>query len=166
MTYPHFNFRPMTNLFPTHEHVWQYHRDYAEHFNLTSLIRFRTSVEKAEWVGNGTEGFWNVTFGSPHYNDLEGDKEGREEHAVFDHLVVANGHNHYPNIPNWPGQDEWLNAKEGREIIHSIFWRNGTKYEGKNVLVVGGGASGRDIVMHTSTHCRKVSEHTTSLSHR
>lgn len=81
---------------------------------------------------------------------------------MFDHLVVANGHNHYPYIPTWPGQDAWLNAEttDGpqREILHSIFWRNGTKYEGRTVLVIGGGASGRDAALHTAPFARKVSE--------
>lgn len=159
MTFPNFPFRPGTPLFPTHEYVEQYHRDFAEQFNLRGLIRVDTRVTSARWVGDGSGGVWNVSFSSQ-TPARDGEERKREEAKVewslFDHLIVANGHNHYPNIPRWAGQEAWLEAKEGREIIHSIFWRNGTKYEGKNVVVVGGGASGRDIVLHTSTYCRKV----------
>jgi len=35
--------------------------------------------------------------------------------------------------------------------MHSIWYRNPSKYKGKKVLVVGGGSSGRDISREVST---------------
>ncbi|EJD04876.1 FAD/NAD-binding domain-containing protein [Fomitiporia mediterranea MF3/22] len=148
MTYPHFPFPPMTPVFPTHEYVSQYHYDFAKHYGLIQYIRFNTSVVRTEWIGNSTTGKWNIT--SRHQNaDLE-------QHGLFDHLIAANGHYHYPRIPTWPGQDDWLTANKSREILHSMYWRNGTKYAGRNVLVVGGGASARDVVLYTASHCHKI----------
>lgn len=81
-------------------------------------------------------------------------------HKSFDHLVVANGHNQYPSIPTWPGQDEWLKNSPSsgpkREILHTVFWRDPSRYAGRTVVVVGGGASGRDAALHTGPVARKV----------
>ena len=40
--------------------------------------------------------------------------------------------------------------------MHSIYFRGPEEYAGKVVLVVGAGASGRDIVTHSSGHAKKV----------
>lgn len=151
MTYPNFPYREMTPLYPNHEYVWQYHRDFAEHFDLIPLMQFNTTVLSSAWVGDAKQGHWNVTVQR---------SSGMKESRIFDHLIVANGHNHYPNIPTWPGQELWLasNPQPGprREILHSIFWRNATKYEGRTVLVVGAGASGSDAVLHVGPVAKKV----------
>ncbi|KAH8115093.1 FAD/NAD-binding domain-containing protein [Phellopilus nigrolimitatus] len=148
MTYPHFPFRPLTPIFPSHEHIEQYHVDYANHFKLSPYLHFNTSILSAAWVGNTSFGSWNIT--------VEDKLTGSRSHRLFDHLIAANGHNRYPYVPTWPGQESWLQGKKGREIIHAVFWRNGTKYEGKSVLVVGGNASGRDVVIHTQPVAEKV----------
>lgn len=72
----------------------------------------------------------------------------------FDHLAVANGHNHHPKFPSWATEDatnEW-NGK-GR--------RTG-RYARKVVLVVGAGGSGLDVVTQSrlsSGHAKKVCLH-------
>lgn len=151
MTYPGFPFRPMTPLFPIHEHVEQYHLDYMKHFNLTDHIYINNTVLNSSWIGNSTVGLWNVTVR---------DRQGTLRSGSYDHLVVASGHNHYPYIPSWPGQGDWLRERTStgskREILHSIFWRSPAKYAGKTVLVVGGGASGRDAALHISPVAKRV----------
>ena len=80
---------------------------------------------------------------------------------TFDHLIVANGHNHYPNIPKWNGTDEWLaNTPAGtpqREIIHSIYYRHPERYTNRTVVIVGAGASGRDAALQVGKIARVVS---------
>ena len=155
MTYPHIPFRPMSPMFPTHEYVWQYHVDYARDFDLYHYIRLNTTVESSTWVGNSSVGKWNITVRDIHAN--------KRSHALFDHFIVASGHNHYPYTPSWEGQADWLKGKtkddQPREILHSIFWRNATKYENRTVLVVGGNASGRDVALHVGPVASKVSIH-------
>jgi len=151
MTYPHFPFREMSPLYPNHKYVWEYHKDFADYFNLTPLIHFNTTVVSASWEGNAKRGLWNVIV-----QNVSGQNESRS----FDHLIVANGHNHYPHIPSWPGQKDWLASSPSsgpeREILHSIFWRNATKYEERTVLIVGGGASGSDATLHVCHVAKKV----------
>ena len=77
----------------------------------------------------------------------------------FDHLIVANGHNHYPKLPPWATDDdanEWLRNGKGRSIVHSIYFREPEEYTGKIILVVGSGSSGEDIVIQSSKHAKKV----------
>lgn len=152
MTYPGFPFPPNTPLYPSHEHIQKYHRDYATHYNLLPVIRFNHTVLTSNWVGNATVGHWNVTIRN-HAEQLQ--------QRTFDHLVVATGHNHYPNIPTWPGQQEWLenSPRNGprREILHSIWYRNPEKYTNRSVIVMGSGASGRDAGAQIREYARKVS---------
>jgi cation diffusion facilitator CzcD-associated flavoprotein CzcO len=160
VTYLDFPFPPGVNLYPSHEHVHQYHLTFADHFDLHPYILLRHNVTAATWVGDNTTGHWNLRIhreAPPSARILE---QTTVSERSFDHLVVASGHFRYPNLPQWEGQDEWLeNTPPGtpkREIIHSIFWRDSLKYKGRNLLVVGGGSSGRDVVSNVAPVAKTV----------
>ncbi|KIJ65097.1 hypothetical protein HYDPIDRAFT_89268 [Hydnomerulius pinastri MD-312] len=159
MTYPGFPFSPGTPLYPSHEYVEQYHQDYASHFNLMPYIMLNHTVLSSSWIGTPDKGRWEVTVQ---------DHNGREIHKSFDHVVVANGHNHEPHIPIYAGQEDWLRSGiEGgrtREILHSIFYRKPERYANQTVVVVGSGASGRDAASQLALHARKVYHSVRSLS--
>ena len=148
MTYPGNPFPPYTPLFPGWEYMQQYHVDFAERHNITSYIRVNHTVVAAGWHGNAVKGKWEVEVVKTSSSTPE------TFHEFFDHLIVGNGHNHYPRIPHWSGEDEWLrNTPEGalkREIQHSIFYREPERYVNRTVLIVGGGASGRDAAIQVS----------------
>lgn len=162
MTYINFPYPPYTPLFPTWDYVQQYHAAYAEHYNISQHIRLRHRVAAANWRGNAEAGEWEVEV---HVQDPKGhtdtDEPIRTFKRSFDHLVVANGHNHYPNIPKWNGTDEWLaNTPEStpqREIIHSIYYRRPERYTNRTVVIVGAGASGRDAALQVGKTARVVS---------
>lgn len=139
MSYPGFPFPPGTPLYPSHEHIQAYHSRYVLHFNLTRHIHFHHKVIEASWNGTSERGFWDVTYQ---------DAENRTQRQRFGHLVVAAGHNHFPHEIAWAGQDEWLSntPPEGprREILHSIWYREPSRYASRRVLIVGYGASGKD----------------------
>lgn len=155
MTYPGYTFRPGTPLFPSHQYVEQYHTDFVLRNNLSSYIHVNHTVHAAGWKGNNTTGKWELEV-----HRTTGGSRTLVKRA-FDHLIVANGHNHYPRIPEFHGSDEWLsNTRLGggkREIFHSIFYRHPELYADRTVLVVGGGASGRDAVLQVSPVAVKVS---------
>ena len=157
MTYPGFTFPPNTPLFPTHDFVWRYHADFAEHFNLTAYINLNHTVLAAGWRGTRQEGKWVV--------DVARTNGPRAQDVIrreFDHLIIANGHNHYPHIPRWPGEDEWLASTPAgsrkRDIRHSIFYREPEWYANQTVVIVGGGASGRDAALQVGP-LAKVCQH-------
>jgi putative flavoprotein involved in K+ transport len=58
------------------------------------------------------------------------------------YVVVANGHNHTPDLPDWPGADGFTG-----ELLHASAYRNATPYVGKDVLVVGSGNTGAEIAL-------------------
>ncbi|KAI0264217.1 hypothetical protein BC834DRAFT_884304 [Gloeopeniophorella convolvens] len=137
MTIPGFPYPPGTPLFPRHTFVRQYHDSVVSHFNLSSYIRLNHEVLSTVWHGNNATGHWQVTvLDRTHNQTIQAD---------FDHLIVASGHNHYPNEPSLQGRQAWETSSPGREVIHSIFYREPEAFRGRNVVVVGGGASGRDI---------------------
>ncbi|KIN95372.1 hypothetical protein M404DRAFT_1007507 [Pisolithus tinctorius Marx 270] len=150
MTYPAFPFPPGTPLFPLHEYIERYHRDYATLHGLWPYVKFNHTVLSSSWVGTPQAGRWEIVV-----EDRNGDRVERS----FDHLVVANGHNHEPHIVVFPGQEAWLeNAKGGpeREILHSVWYRDPNQYVNRTVIVVGGGASGVDIASQVSQYAHKV----------
>ncbi len=74
--------------FPHHSELFQYFKDYVEHFGLRESIIFNTSVVAAE---RDTDGLWTIT---------RSDGEVR----TYDVLMVCNGHHWDPNIPDYPGE--------------------------------------------------------------
>ncbi|KAI5984271.1 hypothetical protein EDD15DRAFT_2375305 [Pisolithus albus] len=151
MTYPGFPFPPGTPLFPLHEYIEQYHRDYATRHDLWPYIRLNHTVLSSSWAGTSEAGHWEIV--------VEDHNRVRIQKS-FDHLVVANGHNHEPHIVSFARQETWLEkAKCGlqREILHSIWYRDPSRYVNQTVIVVGSGASGVDIASQASQYARKAS---------
>ena len=168
VTYPGFPFPPHTPLYPSHDHIQAYHHSFATHFELYPYIRFNHSLESVYWVGNASKGFWELSISTngpreeitPLNNTLaHGLQHGSRITRHFDHLVVANGHNHHPRFPVWAADaaaNEWLQNGKGRRITHSIYFRRPEEFVGKIILVVGAGGSGADIVIHCNGHAKKV----------
>ena len=168
VTYPHFPFPPYTPLYPSHDHVQTYFRNFATCFGLYPYIRFNHSLESAYWVGNVSKGFWELSISTsgpqeeieiPNEPSTCGAPSRPRVTRQFDHLVVANGHNHYPKLPTWAADDtanQWLRNGKGRKIIHSIYFREPEEFTGKVILVVGAGGSGMDIATQSSGHAMKV----------
>jgi putative flavoprotein involved in K+ transport len=102
--------------------VVRYLESYASHHRLR--LQLETTVERIDRDG----GDWVLRC--PH-----GDLRAR-------HVVVATGHNHTPDLPDWPGVSEF-----GGEVLHARDYRNATPYVGKDVLVVGSGNTGAEIAL-------------------
>ncbi|WP_170765844.1 flavin-containing monooxygenase [Ruegeria lacuscaerulensis] len=62
-----------------------------------------------------------------------------------EHLIVATGRENVPDMPVWPGMDEF-----GGSIIHAADFGDPSDYDGKKVLVIGAGNSGTDVLNHLS----------------
>ena len=152
MVSANFSYPAMTNLLPQHNAVLQYHIDFVSHYNLSSYIRLNHDVMNADWVGNGAEGYWNLTID---VNSASGGSVTKE-YKIFDHIILALGTEHYPNTPTWPGLDAWLSADKSRKVTHSIYYDGPEEYANQTILVVGDGGSGVDIMKHTTAVSRKV----------
>ncbi|MGE0929782.1 flavin-containing monooxygenase [Peijinzhouia sedimentorum] len=120
--------------YPSHAQLQAYFESYARHFGVYELIRFGVSVETAELTDSNK---WHI----------ETDETLSE--YVFDYLFVCNGHHWNPRMPSYPGE---FNGT----FMHSHDFKNNRGYEGKRVLVIGGGNSACDIAVETG----RVSEQT------
>ncbi|NXJ08022.1 FMO3 monooxygenase, partial [Odontophorus gujanensis] len=144
MCYPDF---PFPDDYPNYIHnkrLYQYIRDYAQHFDLLRHIRFKTLVTKIKKRPDfSATGQWEVVT----------QRDGKEEAAVFDAVMVCTGHHVYPNLPlaSFPGIEKFKGC-----YLHSREYKEPEKFRGKKVLVVGLGNSGCDIAVELSTVASQV----------
>ncbi|WP_028478208.1 NAD(P)/FAD-dependent oxidoreductase [Nocardia sp. CNY236] len=116
--------------FPHHSQLFQYFRDYADHFGLRDRILFETTVTSAV---RDADGCWEVTT-----------NDGKTRH--YDALLVCNGHHWDPRVPDYPGEFDGT-------LLHSHAYNDPfdpIDMRGKNVVVVGMGNSGLDIASELS----------------
>ena len=104
------------------EDVVRYLEEYTEHHQLA--VQTGVQIDRLDRL----DGHWVAR--SP-----QGDLEARN-------VVVATGYNHTPDIPAWPGADEFTG-----ELLHASQYRNAQPYRGKDVLVVGTGNTGAEIAV-------------------
>lgn len=122
---PGLAFPRSVGAFPTRNELIDYLHNYAIKFNLD--VRLNTLVTK---ISRGNRG-WLLQTESGNY--------------LAEHLVIASGFDRVPHIPAWPGLD--LYRKPCR---HAAQFGDVNQYIGKDVLVVGAGNSGVDILNHLS----------------
>jgi len=70
---------------------------------------------------------------------------------VFTNVVIANGINRFPNIPDIPNKDKF----KGR-IMHSSEYRKAQDLAGKRVMFVGLGESGSDIALEIAPQAKEM----------
>ena len=115
--------------YPSRDAVSRYLEDYAAHFGLTGRIRLSAEVRAARRLDGGG---WEIETA-----------DGHSERA--DLLVVANGHNDEPKLPDPPYPGELAG-----EQLHAIDYNDAEPFRGRRVLVVGMGNSAMDIATDLS----------------
>jgi indole-3-pyruvate monooxygenase len=106
----------------------QYIDKYVQHFNIKP--RYCSVVVSAGYDEVSKK--WSI--------ETKNTREDTSEVYISNYLVIATGENSEGYIPNVPG----LGYFEG-EVVHSKYYKSGSKYESKKVLVVGCGNSGMEI---------------------
>lgn len=97
----------------------------------------------------------SVSKSGPLWTVLSQNNENKiEKRSEYDFVVIANGHHHEPRLPkNVPGLDQWF--KNGAAFCARDF-QNCSFAQGKNVVIVGNGSSGSDILNQVSTVAQKI----------
>ncbi|MBF6327102.1 flavin-containing monooxygenase [Nocardia transvalensis] len=116
--------------FPHHSQLFQYFKDYVDHFGIRDRIRFNSKVIAAE---RDRDGLWVVTT-------VNGETE------TYDALAVCNGHHWDPRFPDYPGEFDGV-------LMHSHAYNDPfdpVDMRGKRIVVVGMGNSGLDIASELS----------------
>jgi cation diffusion facilitator CzcD-associated flavoprotein CzcO len=120
--------------YPSHRQVKVYFDAYADHFGLRERISFNTSVVRVEAVdAQAPAPQWDVTV----------ERDGKRTTLRYDGVVVANGHNWNPKMPEYPGTF-------GGEVLHSADYKGADQLRGRRVLVVGAGNTGCDIAVEAA----------------
>jgi cation diffusion facilitator CzcD-associated flavoprotein CzcO len=134
--------------YPSHEQVLAYFKAYARRFAIERDIQLNTEVTRIEPVENGR--LWDVTVRRRADGaDGAGGSETETETRRYRGVIICNGHNWYPKIPEYPG------AFAG-QTLHSSEYKTPDALEGRRVLVVGAGNSGCDIAAESATHAAKT----------
>lgn len=128
---PYLPFPKSVPKYPSRQQVIDYLENYAKHFALEPRFNQEVISTKQE---NGT---W-IT-------------ETRTHSFLSNDLIVATGYASQPVRPSWPGLENFSG-----ELLHSSEYKNGIKFEGKNVLVVGFGNSGGEIAIDLVEHGARV----------
>ena len=108
--------------FPSAQNMYDYIKDYAEHFDLEKNIEFNTKVI---YVRPIEDNLWEVTLAN-------------DEIRIYEGVVVCNGHHWSRRYPEYPGEFTG-------EFIHSKDYKRPEQLKGKRVLVIGGGNSACDV---------------------
>nr|XP_043608810.1 flavin-containing monooxygenase FMO GS-OX-like 7 [Erigeron canadensis] len=128
-------------LFPGHEEVLKYLEDFAIHFELNELIRFNTVVIRVEVVDSNAIKF-----------EVESKTDGVNLVEVFDAVVICNGNNSQPYMPNdIQGIETWP-----KKQIHSHNYRVPEQFRDQVVVITGCGPSGVDLSGELATVAKEV----------
>jgi len=139
--YPDFPMPDDYPHYPGHRLVWEYLDGFARQYDLRRHIAFGTVVERLEPLGTG----WEVRLGTGERRRYRG-------------VVIANGHNWDPRIPEFPGS--FLG-----EALHSSAYKTPDVLRGRRVLVVGGGNSGCDLACEAAIHAARAFHSTRRAYH-
>ncbi|XP_068096027.1 flavin-containing monooxygenase 5-like [Hyperolius riggenbachi] len=138
---------PIPEDFPNFMHnskILTYFKLYADHFQLTKHIQFKTNVLNiSKRPDFATTGQWDVTT----------EKDGKQETAIFDAVLICIGHHceaHYP-LDSFRG----IKNFKGR-YLHSRDYKNPEEFAGQRVIVIGIGNSGGDIAVELSRTASQV----------
>ncbi|XP_059478789.1 senecionine N-oxygenase [Neocloeon triangulifer] len=143
MGYPDYPIPEQQKSYLYAREILQFLNDYADHFGVRKLIKFRHHVEKIKPVSGGVKEAWEVTFKNLLAN--------KSETQIFDAIMICNGHYNTPFIPEIEGQ-----AKFSGKILHSHDYREPSPFVGQRVVVVGAGPSGMDLALEIARSAKEV----------
>ena len=139
-----YSFRPWTlpNSMGDGASILQYVRDTASEFGIDQHIRFKHRVRSASWSSD--EARWNVV--------AEVGDEAVVTTFTCGFLYLCSGYYDYAEgfSPEFTGRHDFKG-----QIVHPQFWPQALNYSGKNVVVLGSGATAVTIVpamSHQAAH--------------
>ncbi|WP_414710970.1 flavin-containing monooxygenase [Pseudonocardia sp.] len=114
-----------SRLYSEQPEIWDYLRGVADKYRLREHIRFGAEVTGASWDADASR--WSLRTSAGEYR------------AQF--VVAGVGALHLPNIPALPGIERFVGT-----AFHSARWDHDFELAGRNVAVVGTGASAIQFV--------------------
>ena len=130
-----YSFKPWTaeKTIADGESIMQYLRDTVSEFGIDPHIRFKHLVTMAEW--SSADATWTVTT---HLTDTQ-------EPIIFtcNYLFMCSGYYSYRSgyTPEFAGLDQFTG-----QVVHPQAWPNDIDYAGKEVVVIGSGATAMTLI--------------------
>src|SRR5438105_14499112 len=134
-----FSFAPSTEwtrMYPGQQEIHDYLKRCVERYGLAPHLRLNTRFQEAAW--DESESVWNITAA-----------DGVRIRARV--LVSGMGALHVPHYPELPGLERFSGP-----AFHSSAWDYGVNLDGKNVAVVGTGASAIQFVPQIAPRVGKL----------
>lgn len=128
-SYTDFPYPEDVDSYPTAAQVDQYLNDYCDHFHLRPHLRLSTTIEAV--VRDDTHDKWIIR--------VKADRSSASEYISFHKLVIAIGPHNIPIEPTIPGRHLFKG-----EVIHSIAFKDRSRFKDKRVMVVGASNTAAD----------------------
>ena len=132
--------------YPPRAVLFDYMKGRVEKAGVRHMIRFSTIVRDVRAVKDG--GF-EVTS----RNEIT----DTDESEFFDKVIIATGHFSVPNVPEYPGFDQF----NGR-LMHAHDFRDAREFADKDLLILGTSYSAEDI----GSQCWKYGAKSITVAHR
>ncbi|MAT05335.1 MAG: FAD-containing monooxygenase EthA [Acidimicrobiaceae bacterium] len=113
--------------------IMEYLRETVAEHDLEQYIRFNTHVERAEWSSDAAR--WTLT--------ARDTSTGEPVSYTCSFLFMCSGYYSYKGgyRPDFPGEERF-----GGTLVHPQQWPDDLDYQGKNVVVIGSGATAMTLV--------------------
>lgn len=125
-----YNFKPWKNdkSIADGESIREYIKETAREYNINEHIHFGLKVTAVNWSSH--DATWTVT--------AERETTGEQETFTCHYLMGCTGYYNYDAgyTPEFPGFDRYKG-----EIVHPQKWSDDIDYSGKNVVIIGSGAT-------------------------
>jgi len=133
MEFPDFKMPENFPLFPSKKQILAYLNDFVSKMKLGDHVHLNHKVQS---IKNNSEEQWTILF------------ENKNE-VTYTGIILAIGLFREPIIPSYEGEFSG-------EILHSSQYKSPDILKGKNVLVVGAGNSGVDIVVESGLNADRT----------
>lgn len=129
-----------TRYFAEQPELQSYLQNCAEKYQVLEQIQFNCEVTRAEF--DNDQQCWQVQW-----RNAAGELESTQAQAV----ICAGGQLNRPKVPDLPGAENFSGP-----AFHSARWDHSVDYSDRNVVVIGAGASGFQLVPEVAKKARSV----------
>lgn len=139
-----YSFKPWTSApIASADEILKYMNEVIEESGIDKHIRYQHQIKNASW--SSEDKIWTLTA------EHLGTGETRQYTCNF--LWMCQGYYRHSEgyTPDWKGMDRF-----GGEIVHPQTWPEDLDYKGKNVLVIGSGATAATIIPAMAEDCEHI----------
>lgn len=130
-----YNFKPWTNpqVIADGPHILNYIKETAAENDIEKNIRFNTKIKSANW--DSSTSMWTIT--------CINNNTKKEVRYSAKYVISCMGYYNYDRgyKPEFPGEKDFKGT-----IIHPQFWPENLDYSGKEVVIIGSGATAVTLV--------------------